>query len=285
MANLTVEEKKMVEDNHNLIYWFCKKNKLNEDDWYDIMAIALIKAAKSYKTNKTKFSTYASTIMHNEMVRELEYRERHWPDTLSLDYEYDGEKDGPFKFDKYHCCQIGFEDKIVSQQHVKELLVFFDKNVSSEKYGKAIRFLIDGDNISASARKIGVSHQALNQELKQLYEKYIRKYRPKETYLLQSKRVKNMKVKPGDQIKVPDEKPKYTVRARDDRYIICTRPYRDTVLYFIIDLELGLRGPDNMIFCSRYETDDDCVARLKELQNGEISVSKRNSIELDIKVA
>lgn len=34
-----------------------------------------------------------------------------------------------------------------------------------------------------------------------------------------------------------------------------------------------------------YETDDDCVDRLKELQNGEISVSRRNSIELDIKVA
>lgn len=215
MVKLTVEEKKMVEDNHNLIYWFCKKNKLNEDDWYDIMAIALIKAAKSYKTNKTKFSTYATTIMHNEMVRELEYRERHWLDTLSLDHEYEGQDGESFTLKKYSGYQDGFEDEIVSGQYVDELLCFFDKNVSSEKYGKAIRFLIDGDNISVSAKKIGVSHQALNQELKQLYEKYIRKYRPKETYLLQSKRVKNMKVKPGDQIKVPDEKPKYTVRSRE----------------------------------------------------------------------
>ena len=89
----------------------------------------------------------------------------------------------------------------------------------------------------------------------------------------------------GDKIRLPHERTTYTVRARDKRYIICTRPYKDTVWYFIIDLKLGVRGPDNMIFCSGYETDEDCAKRLKELQNGEISVSGRNSIKLDIKVA
>ena len=34
-----------------------------------------------------------------------------------------------------------------------------------------------------------------------------------------------MRVEVGDKIYVPNEKKPYKVRARDDRYIICTKPY------------------------------------------------------------
>ena len=87
----------------------------------------------------------------------------------------------------------------------------------------------------------------------------------------------------GDKVVLPGEKRPYTVRCRDDRFIICTKPMnlRHTVLYFIVDLKLKLRGPDNMIFCSGYETDDQCEARLKELQEGLIEVSRRRSVPLD----
>lgn len=48
-----------------------------------------------------------------------------------------------------------------------------------------------------------------------------------------------MKVSIGDKVYIPGEKRPYTVRVRDERYIICTKPYnpKRTVLYFIIDLE------------------------------------------------
>ena len=95
-----------------------------------------------------------------------------------------------------------------------------------------------------------------------------------------------MKAKVGDKVYVPNESRPYKVRARDDRYIICTKPYnpRHTVLYFIIDLITKRRAPDNMIFCSGYETDEDCQERLQELQNGEIELSKRRGIPLDIDI-
>lgn len=94
------------------------------------------------------------------------------------------------------------------------------------------------------------------------------------------------KAKIGDKVYVPGEKRPYKVRARDDRFIICTKPYNPqrTVLYFIIDLENQQRGPDNMIFCSGYETDEHCIERLKELQNGKIELSRRRSIPLDIEI-
>ena len=95
-----------------------------------------------------------------------------------------------------------------------------------------------------------------------------------------------MKVAVGDKVYVPTDKRPYTVRARDDRYIICTKPFyaRRTVLYFIIDLVDKWRAPDNMIFCSGYETDEDCKERLKELQDGKIQLSRRRGIPLDIEI-
>lgn len=87
-------------------------------------------------------------------------------------------------------------------------------------------------------------------------------------------------LKPGDPVFVADEIRPYRVKCRDERYIICTKPYNPwhTVRYFIIDLERGVRGPDNMVFCSGYETQDQCEERLKELQEGKIEVSYRNCV-------
>ena len=95
-----------------------------------------------------------------------------------------------------------------------------------------------------------------------------------------------MKVEIGDKVYIPTDKRPYRVRARDGRYIICTKPFnlQHTVLYFIIDLVDRWRAPDNMIFCFGYETDEDCKARLQELQSGEIELSRRRGIPLDIDI-
>lgn len=95
-----------------------------------------------------------------------------------------------------------------------------------------------------------------------------------------------MKAQIGDKVHFPTDKRPYKVRARDDRYIILTKPLNlyHTVLYTIIDLKEKWRGPDNMVFCSGYETDEDCNERLNELRRGEIEVSTRRGIPLDIKI-
>ena len=90
----------------------------------------------------------------------------------------------------------------------------------------------------------------------------------------------------GDKVYVPNEKKPYRVKARDERYIICTKPFnlRHTVLYFIVDLVDKWRAPDNMVFCGGYETDEDCKKRLAELQNETIELSIRRGIRLDIDI-
>ena len=95
-----------------------------------------------------------------------------------------------------------------------------------------------------------------------------------------------MKVSVGDKVYVLNEKKPYRVRCRDDRYIICTKPFnlQHTVMYFIVDLEDKWRAPDDRVFCSGYETDKDCQERLKELQAGEIGLSRRCGLSLDLDI-
>lgn len=95
-----------------------------------------------------------------------------------------------------------------------------------------------------------------------------------------------MRVEVGDMVYIPEHKRPFRVKARDNRYIICTKPYnpQHTVIYFIIDLQDKWRAPDDSVFCSGYETDDACKKRLEELQSGEISLSRRRGIPLDIDI-
>lgn len=95
-----------------------------------------------------------------------------------------------------------------------------------------------------------------------------------------------MRVDVGDKIYIPGEKRPYTVQCRDDRYIICTKPFnlRHTVQYFIIDLVDKWRAPDDRVFCFGYETTEQCLDRLQELQCGEIHLSQRRGVPLDVGV-
>jgi len=89
-------------------------------------------------------------------------------------------------------------------------------------------------------------------------------------------------LRPGDHVFVLGEKRPYTVRCRDERFIICTKPFnpKRTVIYFIIDLQRRLRGPDDRVFCAGYETQEQCEKRLEELRSGQIEVSHRRSVDL-----
>lgn len=88
----------------------------------------------------------------------------------------------------------------------------------------------------------------------------------------------------GAKIKFSSEKKPYTIRACDERFVICTKPFnpKRTVLYTIVDLKEQVRGTENLIFCMGFEDDEDCNEALKRLQSGESEVSHRNRVALDI---
>lgn len=94
---MTEKSKKIVEENHNLIYGFMNKEHLAMDEWYDICAIGLCKAAESYNNEKNAvFATYAYSCMKNEVnhaLRDL-YAEKRGCNTTESSFEQINEEYG-----------------------------------------------------------------------------------------------------------------------------------------------------------------------------------------------
>lgn len=94
----------------------------------------------------------------------------------------------------------------------------------------------------------------------------------------------------GDSVQFAESKRWWKVRAVSDRFVILTSPFnlQHTVLYSIIDWQRGVRGPDDRVFSSGYETDEQITDALRRLQLPEhaddwIEVSHRAaSIRVDI---
>ena len=90
----------------------------------------------------------------------------------------------------------------------------------------------------------------------------------------------------GGKIKFKNEKQRYTVRAGNVAFSVCTKPMNalKTVLYSVIDWNKNIRGTENLVFGMGAETDEDCKEMLERLTNGESQVSHRNFRELDIEL-
>lgn len=97
MNSLNVIQQHLVEDNHNLIYSFAHLKKLDLEEYYDLLAIALCKAALVYDKNKGMFSTLVYMCMDNEvkLIKRKENAQKAIPKYMvdSLDYIYSSDND------------------------------------------------------------------------------------------------------------------------------------------------------------------------------------------------
>ena len=78
---------------------------------------------------------------------------------------------------------------------------------------------------------------------------------------------------------------KWNIKACDERYLICTRPYlkMKTVYYTIVDLKTQKRSCNDFVFnIYNYSTLKDIKKCLADLNSGECSLSRRNQIDVDI---
>lgn len=73
---MTDEQKKLVEDNHSLIYLVINNMGLSVEDNYDIAAIGLCNAAIGYDSKKYNFSTFAYKCIRNEIMKDFVAKKR-----------------------------------------------------------------------------------------------------------------------------------------------------------------------------------------------------------------
>lgn len=108
--------------------------------------------------------------------------------------------------------------------------------------------------------------------------------------------------KEGDVIRFEADNLPFTVKACSHRYLICTRPIvlsdlkdwnecgytkselMKTVIYTIVDLDEQIRGPhDRVLSPYDYVQQQDIETCLEDIEKGEISISVRYRVPLDIR--
>lgn len=116
MKPMTDEQRKLAEDNHDLVYKFLKENHLSVDQYYDVVIFGYLCAVQEYceKTNLKHFSL--ATLAWKKMKRELMHyyaylsSAKHSYTTISLhDYIYDG-------------ADLRWEDVLCNQDDILEQL-------------------------------------------------------------------------------------------------------------------------------------------------------------------
>lgn len=82
---------------------------------------------------------------------------------------------------------------------------------------------------------------------------------------------------------VEDKRP-YTVQARNDRFLVCTKPFaaKNTVLYTVVDLDEEARGTDGFVFGLGYETRADCEDALNTIVEHGEGITRRNRVSLNV---
>ena len=75
-GHLSPEQQKLVADNHNLIYSFARKHKIDIEEYYDVLALGLCKAAMYHDGVSGKFSTLAYRSMKTMYMDEIVSRNK-----------------------------------------------------------------------------------------------------------------------------------------------------------------------------------------------------------------
>ena len=173
MIQITDELRKLVEENHNLIYSFLYKYHLDVEEWYDLAAIGLCKAANTYNNSKSGFSTYAYKCMYTTVM--MEKRKENAMRTIPQNQIF------------YYESQVGEESKdndtstflnyIPSKQDIENetISALSLENIENELAGnkrKVFLLLREGYAQCEISEIIGISKQRVSKIKQEIAEKY-----------------------------------------------------------------------------------------------------------------
>ena len=156
MIQITDEAMRLIEENHNLIYSLLYKYHLDVEEWYDLAAIGLCKAANTYNNGKSGFSTYAYKCMYTTIM--MEKRKENAMRTI------------PQNQIVYYENQVSEESK--ENETISTLSL---ENIENELVGnkrKVFVLLKEGYTQSEISKIIGISKQRISKIKQEILEKY-----------------------------------------------------------------------------------------------------------------
>lgn len=168
---LTEEQKKLVEENHSLIYWFAKKYHVPIEEYYDVLAQGLCMAAYHYDPSKCSFSTYAYLCMNTEM--HVEYRKTlrksEIPQGNIFHYE------NAWQLSDLIPTNEKTENKVIDKISYENLTSLLN-DILNDKDKEVLSYILNGLTMREIAKIEGTSHQAIHNRMKKIREKVKKSY-------------------------------------------------------------------------------------------------------------
>lgn len=173
MRQLTTEEKKLVEENHNLIYSYCYDNDLSIDMYYDLFAIALCKAAQKYDPSKGAFSTLSYYYFKNARSHEYELakRKKRIPKELICSYNINVRNPGCNKDIEMIELISNVNTSSISDSIHNDFIFNMARSRLDDRECKVFDYLISGENMSDIGDMVGLSRERVRQIRLKIREK------------------------------------------------------------------------------------------------------------------
>lgn len=175
---LSEEQRKLVEDNINLVFYYLHKYRIPMDQC-DIGYIALCKAALTYKPNKGwAFSTYALRIIQNDylaLIRNMK-KVKFEQSLLSLDTPLTSDTDKELcLLDTIHS-NFTIERELFMQDLYNNLSEFMSK--LSYRQEVILTDFLNEVTQKETGKKIGFSQAQVSRVLKSLLSQFRKEYYP-----------------------------------------------------------------------------------------------------------
>ena len=167
---MTDEQKQLVEQNHNLIYFYLHKHNLSIEDYYDVAAIGLCKAAITFKKDKSEFSTYALTCINNEvkMIFRKFFNQRTIPESsvVSIQQKILGE-DGNLDLESCLSSVVDVEDEAIANASIKKFIAGI-----SDREKMILRLYNAGYGQVEISERVGISQGQVSRDINNLLKRF-----------------------------------------------------------------------------------------------------------------
>lgn len=173
---LTKEQQKIVEDNHNLIYGYAYKHNLDLDEYYDLLAIALCRAAMYYDGTKCKFTTYVYNCMCREVNNYKTYSKAKCrcveSNIVSLDVDVktkDDKNNGSFEM---YCLPSNLIDVLPEDYVIQKIIYEQIMLLLSNKEKQIFKYKEQGLSEKEIANRFEYSQQNINYFVQKIKQKW-----------------------------------------------------------------------------------------------------------------
>ena len=166
MKPLTDEQRKLAEENHDLIFAFLQHNHLSESQYYDVVVFGYLCAAQEYcensKLQQYSFSTVAWRKMRQELSQYNKYlsRDKRHSTMISIDND---------DIESYENYAVSEQDELMKQVEMDLLLHTLATKLPPRKM-RIIRMKLAGAKMHEIAKAERITFHDINRLLADSYE-------------------------------------------------------------------------------------------------------------------